>query len=373
MKIRTTASVFREAVKTVAPASTESGVMPILADVLLESFQGHLRLSCTNLNVGITFASNIRCEECEPITLPTSRLMTILSSVTQSDEVELSTQKGGATLKYNGGSVKLPTSDAAAFHRMDVSDTQVAFNSTVDDVSTAIRSVLFCVSTSRPDMPQAESMFMSGSSDVSTLRTVGTDSHFISIMDTQVGSCYDFSVMIPKPGCDAILSAMKNCLNTDSVEMSFNMRNAVFDIGTTTRVIVRMMDGKYLPYEKALMFTPTGFIHVDRKPFMSAISRVSVAASNITRMCVANISGNTMTLSSENPEMGLEASEDIALRSNTGIDVTVAFNMKLMHECLSNIDHDVVKIGVPANEKSPLMFYDGDVLRIQLMPLMRSK
>lgn len=373
MKIRTTASVFRDAVKVVAPASTDNGVMPILADVLLESVGGSLRLSCTNLNIGITYASNIRCEACEPVSLPASRLLTILSSVTRSDEVELSTQKNSATLKYNGGSVKLPTSDASVFHRMDVSDVQVAFSSSVEDISTAIRSVLFCVATSRPDMPQAESMLMSGTSDVSSLRTVGTDSNFISIMDTQVGSCYDFSVMIPKSGCEVILTSMKDYPHSDSVEMGFNMRNAVFDIGTTTRVIVRMMEGKYLPYERALRFVPTGFMHVDRKPLMSAISRISVAASNITRMCVAKISGNVMALSSESPEVGLEACEDVALRSNTGGDVTVAFNVRLMHECLSNIDSDVVKIGVPADEKSPLMFYDGDVLRIQLMPLMRSK
>lgn len=373
MKIRTTASLLRDAVKVVAPASTETGVMPILADVLLESINGRLRLSCTNLNIGITFASGIECAECDPVTVPTSRLLGILSSISQGDVVELSTQKNSVTLRYSGGSVKLPTSDANVFHRMDVSDVQVAFNSDVADLFTAIHSVLFCVSSSSPNQPACESMFMSGSKDVSSIRTIGTNMSMISLMDTSVRSCYDFSMMIPKQGCESIVSALKGAAQTDSVEVGFNMRNVVFDISTDTRVVVRMAEGKFLPYEKALGFTPSGFIQVDRKQLMSALSRVSVAASNITKMCVMTLEEGSIVLSSESPENGLEALESVTLRSNTGRDVVVGFNIDFMQKCLSNMDVDSLKIGVPVNDKSPIMFYDGDVLRIQLMPLMISK
>ena len=85
--------------KAVSPRST----LPVLANILIASDEGRLRLSATNLEMGITCWIQARIEEEGSTTVP-ARTFGDLVSTLPSDQVNLKLDVATQTLNVRGGS-----------------------------------------------------------------------------------------------------------------------------------------------------------------------------------------------------------------------------------------------------------------------------
>src|SRR5215813_12297291 len=130
--------------KAVSPRST----LPVLANVLIASDEGRLRLSATNLEMGITCWIPARIDEEGSTTVP-ARTFSDLVSTLPGDQVLLKLDSQTQTLNVRGGSSTndIKCIDAQEFPPIPVPDFDGAVQINVGDFREMIHQVAFAASS----------------------------------------------------------------------------------------------------------------------------------------------------------------------------------------------------------------------------------
>src|SRR4030095_1858068 len=130
--------------KAVSPRST----LPVLANILIATDEGRLRLSATNLEMGITCWIPARIDEEGSTTVP-ARTFSDLVATLPSDQVLLKLDPQTQTLNVRGGSSTkdIKCIDAKEFPPMPVPDFDGAVQINVGDFREMIHQVAFAASS----------------------------------------------------------------------------------------------------------------------------------------------------------------------------------------------------------------------------------
>ena len=130
--------------RAVAPRST----LPVLANVLVATDEGRLRLSATNLDLGITCWIGTKVVDEGSTTVP-ARTFTDLVSTLPSDRVEMDLNIRTQTLNVRCGAsnTDIKCIDAQEFPPMPVPDMSNGIQINVTDLKEMIREVVFAAST----------------------------------------------------------------------------------------------------------------------------------------------------------------------------------------------------------------------------------
>ena len=130
--------------KAVSPRST----LPVLANILIASDEGRLRLSATNLEMGITCWIPARIDEEGSTTVP-ARTFSDLVSTLPSDQVLLKLDPATQTLNVRGGTSTndIKCIDAQEFPPPAVADFNNAVQINVGDFREMIHQVAFAASS----------------------------------------------------------------------------------------------------------------------------------------------------------------------------------------------------------------------------------
>ncbi len=130
--------------RAVSPRST----LPVLANVLVATDEGRLRLSATNLELGITCWIGAKVEEEGSTTVP-SRTFTDLVSTLPNDKVEMGLNVRTQTLNVRCGAsnTDIKCIDAQEFPIMPVPDLSNGIQLNIADLKEMIQQVVFAAST----------------------------------------------------------------------------------------------------------------------------------------------------------------------------------------------------------------------------------
>ena len=130
--------------RAVSPRST----LPVLANILLATDGGRLRLSATNLELGITCWVGAKVEEEGSTTVP-ARTFNDLVSTLVSQPIDLSLTVRTQTLNVHSGSsnTNIKCIDAQEFPPMPVVDAHEGMQISVTDLKEMIQQVVFAAST----------------------------------------------------------------------------------------------------------------------------------------------------------------------------------------------------------------------------------
>ena len=130
--------------RAVSPRST----LPVLANVLVATDEGRLRLSATNLELGITCWIGAKIEEEGSTTVP-ARTFTDLVSTLPDNQVDMSLNVRTQTLNVRCGAsnTDIKCIDAQEFPPMPVPDLSEGIQLNVADFKEMIQQVAFAAST----------------------------------------------------------------------------------------------------------------------------------------------------------------------------------------------------------------------------------
>ncbi|HLF74292.1 MAG TPA: DNA polymerase III subunit beta, partial [Anaerolineales bacterium] len=130
--------------KAVSPRST----LPVLANILIASDEGRLRLSATNLEMGITCWVPARIEEEGSTTVP-ARTFSDLVTTLQGDQVLLKLDPSTQTLNVRSGTSTndIKCIDAQEFPPLPVPDFENAVQINVGDFREMVHQVAFAASS----------------------------------------------------------------------------------------------------------------------------------------------------------------------------------------------------------------------------------
>jgi DNA polymerase III subunit beta len=333
--------------------------VPILGHVLLEPEGNKIRLSATDLEVGIRTEVACKASAKGSLTLNARKLFEIVREA-EGDEVALkSLENDWVELKCGRARFKMMGLDPRSFPAMP---SQAAKGSTeparkvvkgelkvaATVLAAMIDKTLFAVS------PDEARYNLSGvyidSPAAGTARMVATDGHRLSMVDREVaGFSMQGGAIIPRKGM-AELRKLLDQAGDGEVELALDGSLAWIKRGAT-EVSMRLVEGEFPDYRGVIPKQSRYQVMVARDLLLSAIKRAAIFSNERYHGVKFGLSSGTLTVSSASPEMG-EASETIDVEFG-GDEFSIGFNASYVQQVLGVIPEGTDAVLGLSDEVSP--------------------
>ena len=333
--------------------------VPILGHVLIEPDGNKIRLSATDLEVGIRTEVACKASAKGSLTLNARKLFEIVREA-EGDEVTLKTlENDQVEIKCGRARFKMMGLDPRSFPAMPSQaakgSAEPARKAVKGDLKVAatvlaamIDKTLFAVS------PDEARYNLSGvyidSPAAGTARMVATDGHRLSMVDREVaGFAMQGGAIIPRKGM-AELRKLLDQAGEGEVELALDGSLAWIKRGAT-EVSMRLVEGEFPDYRGVIPKQSRYQVSVGRDLLLSAIKRAAIFSNERYHGVKFGLSSGTLTVSSASPEMG-EASETIDVEFG-GDEFSIGFNASYVQQMLSVIPEGTDAVLGLSDEVSP--------------------
>jgi DNA polymerase-3 subunit beta len=333
--------------------------VPILGHVLIEPEGSRIRLSATDLEVGIRTEVACRASEKGSLTLNARKLFEIVREA-EGEEVSFkSLENDWVELKCGRARFKMMGLDPRSFPAMPAQSTkgnaEPARKAVKGDLKVAgsvlaamIDKTLFAVS------PDEARYNLSGvyidSPAAGMARMVATDGHRLSLIDREVpGFSMAGGAIIPRKGM-AELRKLLDQAGEGEVELTLDGALAWIKRGAT-EVSMRLVEGEFPDYRGVIPKQSRYQVAVSRDALLSAIKRAAIFSNERYHGVKLGLSSGTLTVSSASPEMG-EASETIDIEF-VGDEFSIGFNASYVQQVLNVLPEGTEAVLGLSDEVSP--------------------
>ncbi|MFZ0657156.1 MAG: DNA polymerase III subunit beta [Candidatus Binataceae bacterium] len=318
--------------------------VPILGHVLLEPGGGSLRLSATDLEVGICTEIAARTSKDKSITLNARKLFEIVREA-EGDEVKLDTlDSDWVELKCGRAKFKMMGLDPRSFPAMP---SQSAAKAEGAAAKKALKAELGIASTVLASMidktvfsvsPDEARYNLSGvyleAAGPGGVRMVATDGHRLSMVEREAaGFSMEGGAIIPRKGLQELRKILDQTGDQD-VKLSLDGQLAYMKRGST-EVSMRLVEGEFPDYRGVIPKESKHLIGVDRDALFAAIKRAAIFSNERYHGVKFALTSGSLTVSSTSPEMG-EASESLDVDFR-GEEFAIGFNANYLRDVLGVI------------------------------------
>ena len=333
MRVQCSQEQLMREVQIVTRAISSRASMPILSNLLLDSTGEILRITATDLELGIE--SQVRASVLEPgsITVPARIFGDIIVNLPAAP-ITIDVSEGDTKTRINCESIKfeilgLPAAD---FPLMPSNGGDTVAQIDAGLLRTMIRQTSFAVSTdeTRPFLTGVY-VVLEGHDG----RLVATDGGRLALRTAKLtkGVRDKISAIVPSKTMAELVRALGTA--EGEVMITAHENQLIFAVGSL-RFVSRLIAGQFPPYEKVIPSEFKQRIKVGTERLLRAVRRASITArdsANVVRLSAAE---RTLTVSSNTPEVG-KAQEEIDVQAD-GETIQVAFNAKFLLDALANMD-----------------------------------
>ncbi len=323
--------------KAVSPRST----LPVLANVLIASDEGRLRLSATNLELGITCWIPARIEEEGSTTVP-SRTFSDLVSTLPSDQVSLKLDVKTQTLNVRGGTSTndIKCIDAQEFPPLPVPDLNGAVQVNSGDFRDMIHQVAFAASTDEA-RPVLMGVLVQVEKDKLTM--AAADGFRLSVRKAQLSSAVPapVSAIIPAQALKELARVATDGEEPIYMALPKGRGQVVFRV-KDVEVVSQLIDGTFPDFHQIIPRKYSSRTLVSTASLLKACKQAEIFAregSNVARLNIKSAQGemqpSEVEISATSEETG--KNETIVEATVDGSGVLIAFNVKFLREALEVI------------------------------------
>jgi DNA polymerase-3 subunit beta len=175
-----------------------------------------------------------------------------------------------------------------------------------------------------------------------TIRMVGTDGHRLSLIDRSVDAKHaEESVIVPKKAMMELRRILEEDASQEGFQIGFSKNHALFKRDGLV-MVSKLIDGNYPNYQQVIPAQNTKKVVLSRDLFTHAVKRVSIMAKDKTNAIKLQLETNSLTLSTNNPEIG-EANETLPV-AYKGEGLTIGFNSRYLLDVLMAMDRESVSL-----------------------------
>ena len=323
--------------KAVSPRST----LPVLANVLIASDEGRLRLSATNLEMGITCWIPARIDEEGSTTVP-ARTFSDLVATLPSDQVLLKLDPQTQTLNVRGGSSTndIKCIDAQEFPPMPVPDFDGAVQINVGDFREMIHQVAFAASS---DEARPVLMGVLVQVDKDKLTMAAADGFRLSVRKAVLStpSASPVSAIVPAQALKELARVATDSEEPIYMVLPKGRGQVVFRV-KDVEVVSQLIDGTFPDYQQIIPRSYKSRTLVSTSSLLKACKQAEIFAregSNVARFNIKSAQGemqpSEVEISATSEETG--KNETIVEATVDGGGLLIAFNVKFLREALEVI------------------------------------
>jgi DNA polymerase-3 subunit beta len=362
MKFSVSKEKLLAGLQTVQNVVNTRTTLPILSNVLLQASNGQLRLTTSDLDVGVSGTIEAQVERDGATTLPARRLSTIVRELPASDIYVEVDSKNFASIRCGQSFFKivgLPEEEFPPLPRFEQART---FTLKQKDLGDALKKTNYAISTDETRYVLNGILF---SFKESKLTMVATDGRRLALVDLEVEFPRSDEVEIIVP--TKCVTELGRLVGEDGeVRMSVSENQVAFEIGNTL-LVSKLVEGNYPNYRQVIPAEPKERITLERKLFLEAVHRVSILASEKSNSVKLIFSKNNIEIVANTPDIG-EARESIPV-TYKGKEFSIAFNPEfLMAPMRALVNDDEVYLNL-IDEMSPGVIKINTPFLYVLMPM----
>ena len=323
--------------RAVSPRST----LPVLGNILIASDEGRLKLSATNLELGITCWIPARIEQPGSTTVP-ARTFSDLVSTLPAEQVLLALDTRTQTLNVRGGTSTndIKCIDANEFPPLASPDMDGAVQLNVADFREMIQQVAFAASADEA-RPVLMGVLLQVEKDKLTM--AAADGFRLSVRKATLSSPAPapISAIIPARSLTELARVASD--GETMLQMVVpKMRNQIVFRVKDVELTSQLIDGTFPDYQQIIPRKYTTRTLVATSSVLKACKQAEIFAregSNVARLNIKSASGelqpSELEISATSEETG--KNETIVEATVDGGGVLIAFNVKFLREALEVI------------------------------------
>jgi DNA polymerase-3 subunit beta len=309
--------------------------MPILANVLIESQKSAIRITATDLEVGVRGEVDGEVIKEGTTTVNAKKLYEIIREV-PTEQVHLKKLENDWVEIRSGKSVfKIMGMDAREFPQFPTIDSKGLSTTPASTVREMIERTIFSVSTDETRY-SLNGVFIT-ESEGGKVRMVSTDGHRLAFDERALGSLgLSKGVILPRKG----LAELKKLLDSgeDGVVSIGFKENMGLVIKDKVELFMRLIDGDFPDYTKVIPKGNPSIAKADHDELLQALRRVSILSSERYKGIKMEFSDGKISISANNPDLG-EAVEEIEAEYQ-GKPIAIGFNARYLLDVLGVLAAD---------------------------------
>ena len=323
--------------RAVSPRST----LPVLANIMIATDEGRLRLSATNLEMGITCWIAARIEDEGSTTVPARTLADLVNTL-PGEQVALTLDASTQTLNVRSGSSTndIKGIDAQEFPPTPVPDMDGAVQLNVVDFKEMIHQVAFAASTDEA-RPVLMGVLVVVEGDRITM--AAADGFRLSVRSATLSSPAGepINIIVPARALSELARIASDGEETISMVVPKGRGQVVFQV-KDAELVSQLIDGTFPDYQQII---PRGYKSrtlVSTTALLKACKQAEIFAregSNVARLDIKAATGemepSEVEISAISEETG--KNETIVEATVDGGSVLIAFNVKYLREALEVI------------------------------------
>lgn len=333
--------------KAVSPRST----LPVLANILIATDEGRLRLSATNLELGITCWISARIEEDGSTTVPARTFIDLVNTL-PGDQVQLGLDAGKQSLNVHAGTsnTDIKCIDAQEFPPMPMTNLEGAIQLNVADFKEMIQQVAFAASV---DEARPVLMGVLVTVDKDQITMAAADGFRLSVRTATLSSpaATPVNVIIPARALSELARIAGDGDEMILMVVPKGRGQVVFRV-KDAELVSQLIDGTFPDYQQIIPRSYKSRTLVSTASLLKACKQAEIFAregSNVARLNIktsGELEPGEVEISAQSEEIG--SNETIVEATVDGESLLIAFNVKFMREVLEVVKTPNVAIETSA-------------------------
>ncbi len=361
MKFSVTKEKLLECLQQVQNVVSTRTTLPILSNVLLQTNDGEVRLTTTDLNVGVRGSFEADVEKAGATTLPARRLFNIIREL-PSSEIQFDVDgKNAASIRSGQSFFKILGLPEEEFPPLPKFDDAKVVTIRQKDLRDGLRKTSYAISTDETRYVLNGVLF---SFKDNKLTLVATDGRRLAMLDIDLEfpRSHEADIIVPTK---AVTELQRLLTDEGDVRVSVGSGQIAFDLNNTL-LVSKLIEGNYPNYKQVIPGEMKERVTLERETFLNSLRRVSLLASDKSNSIKLNFSKNNIDITANTPEVG-EAKESLPVVYK-GREFSIAFNPEFLMAPLRNLTEDEIFLDL-IDEMSPGVIKIQSPFLYVLMPM----
>jgi len=352
MKFKIERSILLDAIQIVQNVITTKTVLSILSNILIEASPDSIRLTATDLDIGITCSVPVNSQETGAIALPAKRFSDIIREL-PGDEVSITTKKNNLTIiETENCQFKIIGLPGEEFPKLPEFKNREAIKLEQADLKQMLTLTSFAVSFDETRYVLNGILFKIYKDN---LILVATDGKRLAVVERKLKQDIEKDMRMILP-IKTIQELNRNLREEGGVSVVLGENQAMLDLGGVV-IVSRLIEGEFPDYQQVVPPVSNNKVVVDRQQFLLAIKRAALLSTPDYQAVKLEIFKDKMVVSKSTPDVG-ESREEVSV-SYQGKEMMIGFNPVYLIDALKNLQNDKIEFEVTDTEKPGVIRIDG--------------
>ncbi|MDB4939726.1 MAG: Beta sliding clamp [Candidatus Doudnabacteria bacterium] len=352
MKVICTQENLKRGLGITSRVSNGSTTLPVLNNVLIKTDQGGLKLSSTNLEMGVNTWIRCKVDEQGGISVPAKTFVDLINNL-PNDNVTLTTENNHLLIETSNYQTKIKGLAPDEFPLIPQIEEQNPIEVKSKELKTAISQTAFAAaySETQPEISGILFNFEEG-----LLKMAATDRYRLAEKALTIKNSVVKSLIIPNKAVQELAKILGNG-DSDVAQIFFSQNQIMFKT-EETELTSRLIDGQYPDYKQIVPQTFNTEIDLAADQLSTAMRTAGIFTQTGNNVTLEFEEPDKLTISSSSGDLG-ESKLNIPCKV-TGQSGKIIFNHRYILDCLSTIGTKNVTFQI-INENSPALLMSRDL------------